>query len=71
VYGGPVPARRDARGATIPVKPVHRVRLDGCEPALAPPFRLRGVVHLDADGRSLLAGALRNTLAVLIRESGF
>lgn len=71
VYGGSLPARLDSHGATIPAAPVYRLRLDRCTPAAAPPLRLRGVAHVDADGRSLFGSALRQVRAVLIRESGF
>lgn len=71
IHGGPLPSRQDRHGAALPASPVYRVRLEQCDPATAPVLRLRGVVHLDADGRSILVGALTNVIAVLIRESGF
>lgn len=70
-HGGPLPSRQDRHGAALPASPLYRIRLEQCDPSSAPALRLRGVVHLDADGRSLLAGAFTKLLAVLIRESGF
>jgi putative peptide zinc metalloprotease protein len=71
VHGGPLPSRQDRQGVALPASPVYRIRLERCDPAPAPALRLRGVVHLDADGRSILVGAMTNILAILIRESGF
>lgn len=71
VYGGALPTRLDRRGIVTPAFPLYRIKLDRCMPELAPALRIRGVAHLDADGRSLLVTAFRQVLAVLIKESGF
>ncbi len=69
-YGGPIPARQDPQGAQLPETPVFRIRMDGCSPAGAPLFKLRGVAHIDAERRSPLLDALRNAHAVIVREIG-
>ncbi|MCG2584461.1 HlyD family efflux transporter periplasmic adaptor subunit [Massilia sp. TS11] len=71
VYGGRVAVRHDARGALVPVNSIYRVRMDQCAPALAPRLRVRGVVHLRADGQSGLLSGVRQLLRVLWREAGF
>ena len=70
-YGGPLPVHVSAKGAAIPANSGYRVRLTGCQPAIAPSLRLRGTAQLEADGRSPLLSWLRQILRVLIRESGF
>lgn len=70
-YGGPLAAHVNRNGTLIPVSPIYRVRLDRCQPALAPQLRLRGTAHLDAESRSPGLAALRFLLGVVIRESGF
>ena len=70
-FGGPIPARIDRFGILTPTAPYFRVRLDQCNPKRMTEHRLRGSAHLDADGRSLFADAIRQLFAVLIRESGF
>lgn len=70
-YGGPIPVNITARGNLVPTTSLYRVRLTACSPSLAPTMRLRGVVHLSADGRSRLVAWTRQALRVLIREGGF
>lgn len=72
-YGGPVATRVDNRNGQAILQPVastYRIRLDHCSPTLAPTLRVRGVVHLDAKGRSLLAHGLSRALRTIWREAG-
>ncbi|MCA1938769.1 MAG: HlyD family efflux transporter periplasmic adaptor subunit [Dechloromonas sp.] len=70
-HGGPLPTRIDRSGNPIPAAPIYRIRLTGCKPALAPTVRLRGTVHVEAEGRSLLVAGMTKVISVLVRESGF
>lgn len=68
-YGGTIPARFDQHNL-VPDTAIYRVRLHleaETVPFAAP---LRGQVHMDGERRSLLGGALRAMVAVLIREWG-
>lgn len=71
LYGGPLPVHAGARSTLTPVNSVYRVRLERCQPTLAPTLRLSGTAHLEADGRSPLIAWTRQFLRVLFRETGF
>ena len=66
-HGGGV--RTDAEGR--PLRPTFRIRLQPDGPIDLPLGRFPGVVHVDVEGRSFGAAALRRIAGVLLRESGF
>ena len=68
-FGGKIATQQHEKEA-IPAYPLYRVRLQLHAPP--PQLReLRGTVHIQGQRSSWLGNALQNTLAVLIRESGF
>ena len=71
IYGGDVPARKDARGRVQAEQSVYRVELemlDGSEPVRQ---TVTGLVHVTGKPQSLAGRAWDRVAAVLIRESGF
>ena len=71
VYGGAIPAQRAPDGRLLPLHPVFRVRLEGCDRDVQPRTELIGTGHLHGERRSVLGRALRWILAVWQRESAF
>lgn len=65
--GGPIAIRPGDRNLT-PEHALYRVRLTTDIPA--PDLELRGTIHIDAPGTSLVARLGRSILGVLLRESG-
>ena len=68
-YGGPIPLVAQTQ-ELIPAEPRFRVRVQ-LDDQLDPQREVRGQVVIEGTRQSLLATGLRNSFAVLIRESGF
>jgi len=71
LYRGPLPVRRDDKGALVPDNAIYRIVLTPAGPAACPTREQRGFVSLGLGWHSLAATLLTRTTAVLIRESGF
>jgi putative peptide zinc metalloprotease protein len=70
-HGGPLPASVDAKGQTVPLHAVFRVRLDQCGGGDATVLQERpGVVVIGATGRSVAGGWIRRAVDLWNRESG-
>jgi putative peptide zinc metalloprotease protein len=68
--GGRIPARKSETGRVVPVRTVHKVLCRIPELETPPPMSLTGKAIIAAKPVSLFALVWRNTLGVLIRESG-
>lgn len=70
-HGGPLPASVDAKGQTVPLHAVFRVRLDQCDGGDATVLQERpGVMVIGATGRSVAGGWIRRAVDLWNRESG-
>lgn len=69
-HGGPIPARSDANGVTVPEQPIYRVLL---KPDAGLPLSRMALVQVNIQGeaQSLLSRMWRYVVGVFIRESGF
>jgi putative peptide zinc metalloprotease protein len=70
VNGGAVAVQRAADGRLLPLRPVFRVVLDGCDGAESPALELVGVAALQGPRRPLAVAALRWAGALWRREGG-
>lgn len=71
IYGGAVPARKDARGRVQAEQSVYRVELELLDQTESVWQTVTGQVHVSGKPQSLLGRAWDRVAAVLIRESGF
>lgn len=71
IYGGDVPARKDARGRVQAEQSVYRVELELLDQTEPVRQTVTGQVHVSGKPQSLLGRAWDRVVAVLIRESGF
>jgi putative peptide zinc metalloprotease protein len=71
VYGGPIPARREANGRVVSEGSIHRLRLEVLPGAPGYTHIERGQVRLEVAAESLMVTAWRRVTAVLLREAGF
>lgn len=71
IYGGDVPARKDAHGRVQAEQSVYRVELDVLDQADQTVQAVTGRIHVTGKSQSLVARAWDRVVAVMIRESGF
>ena len=71
IYGGDVPARKDAHGRVQAEQSVYRVELDVLDQADRVDQAVTGQIHVIGKSQSLVARAWDRVVAVMIRESGF
>jgi putative peptide zinc metalloprotease protein len=71
IYGGDVPARKDARGRVQAEQSVYRVELEMLDQTEPVRQTITGQVHIAGKPESLLGRAWDRLVAVVIRESGF
>lgn len=71
VYGGSVPSQRLQDGRVVPLQPIFRVRLEGCDLKAAPASEVVGVASLRGERGSLAMQGVRWLSAVWRREVGF
>ncbi len=71
IYGGDVPARKDAHGHVQAEQSVYRVELDVLDQADPIDQAVTGQIHVAGKSLSLVARAWDRVVAVMIRESGF
>jgi putative peptide zinc metalloprotease protein len=71
IYGGDVPARKDARGRVQAEQSVYRVELDVVDQADLVDQAVTGQLHIAGKTQSLIFRVWDRVVAVLIRESGF
>jgi putative peptide zinc metalloprotease protein len=69
-YGGPIPVQKDKAGALVPAEAIFRVRLEQCD-GDTPPWRMRGVAHLESDWFSPATGLVRRMVGAVQKEMGF
>ena len=74
VHDGPIATREDPVRGLVPVQAQYPLRLTPVAPLLtggaeAPPRRLTGWLHVDAQPQSLLSQAAAQVLRVLAREA--
>jgi putative peptide zinc metalloprotease protein len=71
VYGGGVPAKRQADGRQIvPLRATYRVRIDQCDGAQGLAQQVTGVAVIGAAHESIAWRGVRRLIAVLEREAG-
>ncbi len=71
IYGGDVPARKDAHGRVQAEQSVYRVELDVLDQADQLDQAVTGQIHVAGKSLSLVVRAWDRVVAVMIRESGF
>jgi putative peptide zinc metalloprotease protein len=71
IYGGDVPARKDARGRVMAEQSVYRVELEVLDQTEPVRQTVTGQVHIIGKSESLLGRVWKRVVAVTIRESGF
>ncbi|SPP65083.1 HlyD family efflux transporter periplasmic adaptor subunit [Nitrospira lenta] len=71
IYGGAVPARKDAQGLVQAEQSVYRVELDVLDASGPIDQTVTGQIHVAGKSQSLIARAWDRVAAVMIRESGF
>jgi len=71
IYGGDVPARKDARGRVMAEQSVYRVELEVLDHTEPVRQTVTGQVHIIGKSESLLGRVWKRVVAVTIRESGF
>lgn len=71
VHGGRLAVQRAPDGRLVPVRPVFRLVLGGCDAEAAPVSELAGLATLQGPRRSLAASALRWSAALWRREASF
>ena len=71
IYGGEVPARKDARGRVQAEQSVYRVELEVLDQTEPVDQTVTGQLHVTGKTESLAERAWDRVVAVMIRESGF
>mgnify|MGYP001237897379 CR=1 FL=1 len=71
IYGGEVPARKDARGRVQAEQSVYRVELEVLDQTEPVDQTVTGQLHVTGKTESLAERAWDRAVAVMIRESGF
>lgn len=71
IYGGAVPARKDAQGLVQAEQSVYRVELEVLDAPGPIDQTVTGQIHVAGKSQSLIARAWDRVAAVMIRESGF
>ncbi len=71
IYGGDVPARKDAHGRVQAEQSVYRVELDVLDSSGPIDQTVTGQIHVAGKPQSLIARAWDRVAAVMVRESGF
>jgi putative peptide zinc metalloprotease protein len=71
IYGGDVPARKDARGRVQAEQSVYRVELNVLDQTDQVDQAVTGQILVAGKSQSLVAGVWDRAVAVMIRESGF
>ena len=71
IYGGDVPARKDAHGRVQAEQSVYRVELNVLDQTDQVDQAVTGQILVAGKSQSLVAGVWDRAVAVMIRESGF
>ena len=69
LYGGALPARKDAAGKIVPAEAVYATVLAVDGPAGVPARRLQGYIAIEADRESISLRLYRRAAAIVIREA--
>lgn len=68
IHGGKLAVQHQADGRVVPLRPVFRLLLAGCDAAAAPASEIAGTATLQGPRRSLLEAGLRWSVALWRRE---